>query len=149
MADSTTPRTRGRGIRHIAVLGRVALAAVALLVLAYLAVGLRNVVLAERGERLAAVENPTAAQVDEAERLLERARLLDPDTRPLLAEAALLTAHGSRREGRALVERAVRREPDNVLAWGVLADLTRESDPARSRAAEVRRRALSPPVPPE
>jgi predicted Zn-dependent protease len=130
------------------VLGRVALAAIALLALAYLAIGLRNVVLAERGERLAALENPTAAQVEEAEDLLERARLLDPDTRPLLVEGALLAAQG-RDEGRALLERAVEREPDNVLAWSVLASATREADPARSRAARARMRELSPPLPPD
>jgi predicted Zn-dependent protease len=128
------------------VLGRVALAAIALLALAYLSVGLRNAVLAERGERLAALEDPTPAQVDEAEDLLERARLLDPDTRPLLVEGRLLAAHG-RDEGRALLERAVEREPDNVLAWSVLADATREADPVRSRAARARMRELSPPVP--
>jgi predicted Zn-dependent protease len=130
-------------------LARVALAALALLALAYLSVGLRNVVLAERAERLAALPDATPAQVAEAERLLERVRLLDPDTRPLLAEAVLLTSHGRTEEGRALAERAVRREPDNLLAWGVLADVTRQADPARSRAAEARRRELSPPVPPD
>jgi predicted Zn-dependent protease len=128
------------------VAGRIALAAVALLALAYLTIGLRNVVLAERGARLAALENPTDAEVAEAEDLLERARLLDPDTRPLLVEGGLLAAQG-RDEGVALIERAVEREPDNVLAWSVLAAATREADPARSRAARARMRELSPPVP--
>jgi predicted Zn-dependent protease len=131
------------------VLGRVALAAIALLALAYIAVALRNVVLAERGERLAALPNPTPAQVDEAEDLLERARLLDPDTRPLLVEGRLLAANGREDEGRALLERAVEREPDNVLAWSVLAIVTQDADPGRSRAAQARMRELSPPVPPD
>jgi predicted Zn-dependent protease len=130
------------------VAGRIALAAVALLALAYLTIGLRNVVLAERGARLAALENPTDAEVAEAEDLLERARLFDPDTRPLLVEGGLLAAQG-RDEGVALIERAVEREPDNVLAWSVLAAATREADPARSRAARARMRELSPPVPPD
>jgi predicted Zn-dependent protease len=128
------------------VAGRVALATIALLALAYLSIGLRNVVLSDRGARLAALENPTDAQVAEAEDLLERARLLDPDTRPLLVEGGLLAAHG-RDEGLALIERAVETEPDNVLAWSVLAAATREADPARSRAARARMRELSPPVP--
>jgi len=130
------------------VLGRVALAALALLALVYLSIALRNVALAERGERLAALLDPTPAQVDEAERLLERARLLDPDTRPMLVEGRLLAAQG-RPEGRSLLERAVEREPDNVVAWSVLAEATREGDPARSRAALARMRELSPPVPPD
>jgi hypothetical protein len=129
------------------VLPRLALAAMAVVALAYLAVGLRNVVLTDRAGELAALPDPTPMQVDEAERLLERARLLDPDTRSLLLEGALLAAHGDQREGVALAERAVRREPDNVLAWGVLAEITRRVDPERSRAAAARRSELSPPVP--
>ena len=128
--------------------GRVALATVALLALAYLSVGYRNVVLGERGARLATLESPTDAQVAEAEDLLERARLLDPDTRPLLVEGGLLAAQG-RDEGLALIERAVEREPDNVLAWSVLAEVAREADPERAREAQLRQRELSPPVPPE
>jgi predicted Zn-dependent protease len=130
------------------VAGRVALATVALLALAYLSIGYRNVVLGERGARLAALESPTDAQVAEAEDLLERARLLDPDTRPLLLEGGLLAAHG-REEGLVLLEDAVEKEPDNVLAWSVLAAATREADPARSRAARARMRELSPPVSPD
>jgi predicted Zn-dependent protease len=128
---------------------RVALAALALVVLACLSIALRNVVLTERAQKIAALPDPSPAQVDEAERLFERARLLDPDTRPLLLEGALLARAGRQDEGVASVEQAVRREPDNVLAWGVLAAITREADPARSRAAEARRLELSPPVPPE
>jgi predicted Zn-dependent protease len=131
------------------VAGRVALATVALLALAYLSIGYRNVVLGERGARLAALESPTDAQVAEAEDLLERARLLDPDTRPLLLEGGLLAAHGRDEEGLALLEDAVETEPDNVLAWSVLAAATREADPARSRAARARMRELSPPVSPD
>jgi predicted Zn-dependent protease len=130
-------------------IARLALAAIALLALAFLSIGLRNVVLTDRAQRLAALPDPSPAQVDEAARLYKRARLLDPDTRPLLLEGALLAGAGKRDEGVGLVERAVRREPDNVLAWGVLAEITREADPARSRAAEARRLELSPPVSPE
>jgi hypothetical protein len=129
-------------------LARAAVAAVALLAIAYLAIGIRNVDLAERGERLAALPDPTPAQVDEAADLLESARLLDPDTRPLLVEGRMLAAQGDA-EGRALLDRAVEREPDNVLAWSVLALATQEADPARSREAQARMRELSPPVPPD
>jgi tetratricopeptide (TPR) repeat protein len=122
---------------------RIALAGLALLALAYLAISLRNVDSLERGERLATQPDPPVA---EAERLLERARLLNPDVRPLLAEAALLSANGRPRDARALAERAVSREPDNVFAWSVLAGVTRESDPARARQALARGRELSPPV---
>ena len=89
--------------------------------------------------------------MDEAANLLEDARFLNPDVQPLLAEGALLAARGGRRaaEGVALLEKAVRREPDNVFAWGVLASATRRLDPERSRAAQARVDELSPPVPSE
>jgi predicted Zn-dependent protease len=127
---------------------RIAIAVVALVALAWLAINLRGLGLSERGERLAATPNATRAQVEEAEDALEDARFLNPDTRPLLVEGSLLAAQGGRRaeEGIELLERAVRREPDNLVAWGVLADATRRLDPARSRVARQRARELSPPV---
>jgi predicted Zn-dependent protease len=128
---------------------RLALAALALVALAFLAVGLRAVVLGERGQRLAASPRLDPAELAEAERLLERARLLNPDTRLLLAQGGMLVAHGQRRRGLELIERAVRHEPENVFAWGVLAGATRRSDPMRSRQAQARVRELSPAVRPE
>jgi predicted Zn-dependent protease len=132
------------------VAARVAVAVVALVVLAWLGINLRGLGLSERGERLAATPNATPAQVAEAERALEDARFLNPDTRPLLVEGSLLAARGGRRarEGIELLEQAVRREPENVVAWGVLASATRRLDPARSREARRRARELSPPVAP-
>jgi predicted Zn-dependent protease len=127
---------------------RVLIAVLALAALGWLGVSLRGLDLSERGERLALAPDATPAQVDEAARLLEDARFLNPDVRPLVAKGALLAARGGRRapEGVALLEEAVRREPDNVVAWGVLASATRRLDPERSRAARARARELSPPV---
>ena len=129
---------------------RIGIAVVAVVALAWLAVNLRGLELSERGERLAATPNPTPAQVAEAERALENARFLNPDTRPLLVEGSLLAAQGGRRAhaGIELLELAVRREPDNLVAWAVLASATQRIDPARSRAARERARELSPPVAP-
>ena len=117
--------------------------------IAWLGLGLRSLGLSERAERVAAAPDATPAQVEEAEGQLEDARLLNPDIRPQIVEGALLTAHGRDDEGLALLEDAVSREPENLVAWGVLANATRESDPARSRAARARLRELSPPVPDE
>lgn len=130
---------------------RVAPALVALVVIAWLGLNLRELGLGERGERLAATPDLTPAQAAEAEEALEDQRFLNPDTRPLLVQGALLARRGGSRarEGIELLEEAVRREPDNLLAWGVLADATRRLDPERSRAARRRARELSPPVRPE
>ena len=129
---------------------RLLIAVAAVLALAWLGLALREFGLSERGERLAANPDATPAQIEEAEDALEDARFLNPDTRPLLVEGSLLAAHGGRRarEGIELLELAVRREPDNLVAWGVLADATRRLDPARSRAARRRALRLSPPVEP-
>jgi hypothetical protein len=130
---------------------RILLAVVAVAALAWLAVSLRGYDHFVRGERLGFAPHATQAQADQAARLLEDARFLNPDTRPLLSKGALLVARGGRRtqEGLALLEQGVRREPDNVLAWGVLASATRRLDPQRSRAARARADELSPPLPSE
>jgi predicted Zn-dependent protease len=112
----------------------------------WLALGYRSTDLGEDGERLAERPGQTPAQVREAEDTLERARFLNPDTRPLLVEGLLLATHGRYDEGIDLLERGVRREPDNVVAWGVLAQATSRRDPARSREARAEIRTLSPPV---
>jgi predicted Zn-dependent protease len=129
-------------------LPRVLVAVIAVAALAWLGVSLRGFDRFERGERLALAPDAMPAQVDDAARLLEDARFLNPDTRPLLAKGALLVARGGGRvpEGLALLEEAVRREPDNVVAWAVLASATRHLDPGRSRAARARADELSPPV---
>jgi len=130
---------------------RILIAVLAVAALAWLAVSLRGYDRFERGERLAFAPHATQAQADEAAGLLEDARFLNPDTRPLVSKGALLVARGGRgtQEGLALLEETVRREPDNVLAWGVLASATRRLDPQRSRAARARVHELSPQVPPE
>jgi predicted Zn-dependent protease len=132
------------------VAARLLIAGAAVLALAWLGLGLRELGLSERGERLAATPDATPAQVDEAEHALEDARFLNPDTRPLLVEGSMLAARGGARarEGLELLELAVRREPDNLVGWGVLADATRRLDPACSRAARRRALRLSPPVEP-
>jgi predicted Zn-dependent protease len=130
---------------------RVLTALIAVAAIAWLGVSLRGLDRFERGERLALAAGATPAQVEEAAALIDDARFLNPDTRPLLTQGAVLVARveGRAREGLALIEQAVRREPDNVVAWAVLASATRRLDPERSRAARARADELSPPVPSE
>jgi len=128
---------------------RVAVVAVAALAIAWLGVNLRGLDRFEDGQRLALAPNASDASARQAAQLLEDARFLNPDTRPMIAKGSLLVARGGAgvREGRALLEEAVRREPDNVVAWAVLASATRRLDPRRSRQARARALELSPPVP--
>jgi predicted Zn-dependent protease len=133
------------------VIARLLLVGVAVLALAWLGVNLRGYDRYEAGQRLALAPNATDSSARQAARLLEDARFLNPDTRPLLAQGSLLVARGGAgtSRGRAMLEEAVRKEPDNVVAWAVLASATRRLDPRRSREARARASELSPPVPGE
>jgi predicted Zn-dependent protease len=125
---------------------RVTVGVLAIAAIAWLALGYRSAVLSDRGERLAGRPGQSAAQVREAERTLEDARFLNPDTRPLFVEGFLLSTHSRYEQGVALLEEGVRREPDNVVGWGILAQATARRDPARSREARIQIARLSPPV---
>ena len=122
------------------------MAVLAIAAIAWLALGYRSTVLSDRGERLAERPDQTAAQVREAEGTLDDARFLNPDTRPLFVEGFLLATHRRYEEGIDLLEQGVRREPDNVVGWGILAQATARRDPARSREARAEILRLSPPV---
>ena len=122
---------------------RVAVAAVALLVIGWLAVQQRDVVLEERGVELSGQlsEPGNAARADRAFR---EAQLLNPDTTPDVGRAFVLLAGERRGEAKALLEEVLRREPDNLTAWGVLYNVSRESDPATARRALAARARLDP-----
>jgi predicted Zn-dependent protease len=131
------------------VIARAAVILVAVAALAWLGVNLRGYDKLTDGQRLALAPNATDASAAQAARLLQDARFLNPDTRPMIAKGALLVARGGAgvKQGRALLERAVRDEPDNVVAWSVLASAMRRLDPKRAREARARALELSPPVP--
>src|SRR5262245_55663909 len=77
----------------------------------------------------------TAAELDAAAADLRSATFLNPDATPDIARAVVENARGQRARAIALIERVVDREPDNLLAWQVLALYARGSDPAALRRA--------------
>jgi cytochrome c-type biogenesis protein CcmH/NrfG len=88
-----------------------------------------------------------AAQLSPAERaegfrLLHSARRGRPDGPARLREAALLTGLGRRAEAAALLRPIVRREPQYLSAWTLLAF----ADPRYVPVARARQRELAPPV---
>jgi hypothetical protein len=107
---------------------RVALAALAAVLVAGLAVELR------------------AANLVASDRLdgLERAESLSLDaTTPQLARANVLLLTDRPREAAALGEELVEREPENPFAWGIVALANEDSDPQRAREAlRVQRRLI-------
>ena len=114
----------------------------------WLGIGLHATRLTTEGERLA--RRPpqvfTPQEVDRVAHIFERARRHNPDIQPLIDEGALLFGHGRPKRGRQLLEEAVRREPENALAWSVLLFTVARSDPKRAAEARARLLALRPPL---
>jgi hypothetical protein len=125
---------------------RIVLGLVALLVAGWLAVAYRDARLHARGTELARLpaEQLDAATVREADDLLRRARLLNPDRTLAYDRAVLRLRSGRRDEGIEQLERYLRTEPEHREAWGIYAVATAESRPATSRRALRRYRELGP-----
>ena len=88
----------------------------------------------------------TPAQVARSIELLEDARRARPDGDILPRLAGLELTAGRPERAAALVRPLVRREPENLPAWTILAFALEDSDPAGAREAQARRRELAPPV---
>jgi predicted Zn-dependent protease len=118
---------------------RLAVAIAAVLVLGWLAVMEYDTRRQARG-----VTAAQARDFDRADRDFRAARALNPDTTPDVNRAFLLQAAGRRDQAVALLEDVLRREPDNLNAWGVLFQFTRDQDPATADRARAARRRLDP-----
>ena len=129
---------------------RVGLAALCAAAVVWFAVLVHAVALRDDGQAIANHDPSrlSAAQVARSLSLLQRARAHTPDTEPILDEAALLVRLGRQRQAAPLLETIVRREPENVQAWAVLALATQRLDPARAAQARARTAQLAPLVPP-
>jgi predicted Zn-dependent protease len=114
------------------VVTRVVLALVAVLVLAWVGVLLRNFEVGRDGV------------ADRDTKALESARLLDPNLHwdEVLAGVYLLT--NDPRRAAAEAEQLIRAEPENVVAWSVLRAATRQTDPKRAAEATAALRRLNP-----
>jgi len=129
------------------VLARIALIVAALVVAACLVFTLRAIRLeADARASLPGGGAIPPAAVAHAERLLRDAEDLNPDIRPLLVRAALLTGVKQPQRAVPLLREVVRREPDNAAAWSLLVRNLRSYDATAADAAESRLRAIAPPV---
>ena len=122
---------------------RIAVAALAVLVLGWFAVLERDARRQVRGTEVLRAGGAPAV-LEAAERDLRAARLLNPDRRPDIDRALLLRALGRTRDALDVTEDVVRDEPDNLFAWGVLSVLAQNEDPAAVRRALDARRRLDP-----
>jgi predicted Zn-dependent protease len=120
---------------------RAAVVVVAVLVLSWLAVMERDERLQARGVRAA---QDAQAKFAAAETDFRDARLLNPDTAPDVSRAFLYQRIGRGAEAAELLQDVVRREPDNLSAWALLATFTSERDPGTARRARAQVRRLDP-----
>jgi hypothetical protein len=127
----------------VSIASRVGAVVVAVLVLAWLGLMLRDVRLEDRGVK-AAGRLSVPGNTERAEADLRAAQLLNPDAGPDLARAVLLLQLDQPERAVALVEDVVRREPESTRAWRTLYELTRERDPARAERALATLRRLDP-----
>jgi len=121
------------------VIARVAVAGVAVAVIAWLGVMERDTRLLARADHAAQARDYAAADRD-----LRDADTLSADTTADLRRAFLAQATRRGDEARALLEDVVRREPDNLTAWGLLLTFSREADPAAAERARAQIRRLDP-----
>ena len=125
---------------------RVALAVTAVAVAVWLAIGLRAAIPETQAQKLVQDRQLSGGGRAEAQRGFRDARSLNPDTRPRVAEAALLVVTDRRREAVRVLRPVLRSEPDNAQAWGILADATAPIDARASARARAQLRRLKPPV---
>ena len=121
---------------------RVAVAVVAVVVLGWLAVMERDERRLQSGVQ-AAQHALDRSSFERADADFRAAGLLNPDPWPQISRAVLHDA-GRRPGARALVEDVLRREPDNLTAWGELDTIARGKDPAAVRRSLAALRRLDP-----
>jgi predicted Zn-dependent protease len=122
------------------VAGRIAAAVVALIMLACGVVWERDVRLQAR----AVPESHHHDTLAQAAKHLRAARLLNPDGTLEVSLAAVYRTAGDEARGRQTLEALLRREPDNLLAWGLLYAIAQRSDPAAAQRAVAARKRLDP-----
>lgn len=84
------------------------------------------------------------AELDRAQRLLERAKRFGPDTPLVIRQGQASALLGRPEAGTRLFAEAARSEPSNFDAWRLLYAVTRKRDPGRAARARERALALDP-----
>ena len=116
---------------------RSALVVTAVLVGAWLALGVRAVALENDGRAVVARARAgpvPPAQVNEALDDLAKAGRFSPDQSPLIHQGELLTSVGRTDEAKAVAKRATDAEPDNLQAWFLTWVLADPNSPAKADA---------------
>ena len=120
-------------------IARVALALVAVVVIAWLAVMERDTRVQSR-----ALAESGRPPISRAYSDFRSARFLNPDTAPDVLLGLLDAVHGQTSRGIARLEAVVRREPENLFAWGQLYKVAQGHDQAVANRALVELARLDP-----
>ena len=125
---------------------RVAVVVVALLAVAWLLVSYSNSRTIRDVQIVAASRSASNQDFESALRELSSGASLDPSrgTEPLSYKASLYIRLGRFPEAVAALGEVVKREPDTPEAWYLIAQLSRQSDPARAAEARAQLRRLDP-----
>ena len=124
---------------------RTALSLLALVVIAWTAVLLRDLSLGQDAANRSFFVPGLGAEQHAADReALADARLLNPSRQWSVAHAYNLLVAGERVDAVREAEALVRAEPENPAAWGLLRTATQESDPARAAQAQAQVETLNP-----
>lgn len=123
---------------------RAAGVAVALIVAAFFALGVRQATSTQ-----AATRRVDAGRADHRTAvLLDHAGTLNPDADVDILRARLAVTRGNLPRARRILLDVVRREPENVFAWRLIQFVVEPIDPALQRRATRVFHRLAPPAPP-
>jgi hypothetical protein len=126
-------------------LPRLLLAACAILVLAWVGVLVRDHHMGENAANALLYDTDMSdREFDGHMEEIADSRFLNPSTSPDLARTTYYLVRGHEREAARVAERLVASEPENVDAWRLLWQATRETDPARAREAAAQVMLLNP-----
>jgi tRNA C32,U32 (ribose-2'-O)-methylase TrmJ len=125
------------------VIARAAVAVLAGLMIAWLVIVERDTRLQSQATRLSH-HGATPAELARAESDLRAARLLNPDGTLDIARSVVQRTAGQDATSRATLGSLLRREPDNLTAWGLLFVYSQRDDPAAARRALAARERLDP-----
>jgi thioredoxin-like negative regulator of GroEL len=123
-------------------MARWGLLALALLMSAWLGIGLRQESSAERAREL--IERPGAPPAREVADLLDRAGWLNPDREVDFMRAQLAFETGDQPRAQHILSDVVADEPQNIVAWTGLALITADFDAGASERARAAIRRLAP-----
>jgi predicted Zn-dependent protease len=124
---------------------RLLLAVVALAMVAWLAILLRDLLLIRRVAEIARTAHPTQAQIRRGLLDARDSALLNPNrSLPLLSQAVIYQAARDSTGMIRIYERMLRAEPEDADIWYLLASTAQTRDPRLSAAALAHVRRLDP-----